>query len=159
MKRKHGASCVIIGAPVGAVWRVVSDPLATGGMLSLVRTAVAVRRDDAGYVTLADVKIGVFVAELNLGVAFAYEPEQLVEFQRVSGDLHKLEGSYRLRPLDRGRTQVDYEVSGEFGFPLDQMVRGPIESRIWSYLLDQQMRTLADAVERQRRAAVAAAHR
>jgi uncharacterized protein YndB with AHSA1/START domain len=112
---------VEINAPPEVVWQVLLDCALAPRMVRSLKSCRILERDPAGR---WDVREHVSRTGLLPSVRSVfrsdYDPPRHIRFYRVGGDLKRLDGEWRLVPLDGGRrTRVLYEnrASAPFAIP------------------------------------------
>lgn len=114
-----------IAAPPQVVWRVVIDCDLAPRMVANLKSCRILERDPHGA---WDVREHISRANLVPSVRSVfrseYDPQRLlVTFYRVDGDLRRLDGQWRLIPLEGGqRTRVLYENHAELPFRAPKML-------------------------------------
>lgn len=109
-----------IAAPAEVVFRTLLDCDRANRIMPGVRRCRVVSADPAGEIREHVVKWSFFLPALHSTARVSVEPDRLIRFTCIGGDIRACEGSWRLTPLDGGRrTQVDYDMwaTAPFGLP------------------------------------------
>ncbi len=99
-----------IDAPIDDVWAIVQDVArwpewqATLGALDILET------DTDGRATLCAVEFDARVTKIKMKLRCSYAAPTRMSFERVSGDLSALSGSWTLEDLGGGRTAATYAL-------------------------------------------------
>jgi len=99
-----------IDAPIDDVWAIVQDVArwpewqATLGALDILET------DTDGRATLCAVEFDARVTKIKMKLRCSYAAPTRMSFERVSGDLSALSGSWTLEDLVGGRTAATYAL-------------------------------------------------
>jgi ribosome-associated toxin RatA of RatAB toxin-antitoxin module len=110
MAKLSDSASTEIDAPIDAVWAIVQDVAAwpewqaTLGALDILET------DAAGQVALCAVEFDAKVTKIKMKLACSYAAPTGMSFERVSGDLSALSGSWTLSDLGDGRTNATYQL-------------------------------------------------
>ena len=111
---------VEIDAPAKVVFRTLLDCARANRILPGVKRCRVISTDADGETREHVVKWSFFLPALHSTSRVSLEPDRMIRFICVGGDIRACEGSWRLTPLDGGRrTQVDYEMwaTAPFGLP------------------------------------------
>jgi len=103
---------VDIAAPPAVVFRVILDCDRAARMSPGVKSCrVVSRAPDGTEIREHTVKWGFFLPTLRSTSRVTLEPDRLIRFTCIGGDIRACEGSWKLEPLDGGqRTHVVYEM-------------------------------------------------
>jgi hypothetical protein len=103
---------VDIAAPPAVVFRVILDCDLAARMSPGVKSCrVVSRAADGTEIREHTVKWGFFLPTLRSTSRVSLEPDRLIRFTCIGGDIRACEGSWKLEPLDGGRrTHVTYEM-------------------------------------------------
>ena len=110
MAKLSDSASTKIEAPLDAVWAIVQDVAswpqwqATLGALDILDT------DGDGRASLCAVEFDAKVTKIKMKLACSYAPPAQMDFERVSGDLSSLSGSWRVEDLGAGRTKATYQL-------------------------------------------------
>jgi uncharacterized protein YndB with AHSA1/START domain len=103
---------VDIAAPPAVVFRVILDCDLAARMSPGVKSCrVVSRAADGTEIREHTVKWGFFLPTLRSTSRVSLEPDRLIRFTCIGGDIRACEGSWKLEPLDGGqRTRVTYDM-------------------------------------------------
>jgi carbon monoxide dehydrogenase subunit G len=103
---------VDIAAPPAVVFRVILDCDLAARMSPGVKSCrVVSRAPDGTEIREHTVKWGFFLPTLRSTSRVSLEPDRLIRFSCIGGDIRACEGSWKLEPLDGGqRTRVTYDM-------------------------------------------------
>lgn len=103
---------VDIAAPPAVVFRVILDCDRAARMSPGVKSCrVVSRAADGTEIREHTVKWGFFLPTLRSTSRVSLEPDRLIRFTCIGGDIRACEGSWKLEPLDGGqRTHVTYQM-------------------------------------------------
>lgn len=103
---------VEIDAPPAVVFRVILDCDRAARMSPGVKSCrVVSRAADGTEIREHTVKWSFFLPSLRSTSRVALEPDRLIRFTCIGGDIRACEGAWRLEPLDGGaRTRVTYDL-------------------------------------------------
>ena len=111
-----------IAAPPEMVYRTLLDCDRAARIMPGVRRCKVVSKDATGEIREHVVRFSFFLPPVRSTSRVTLEPNRLIRFTCIRGDIRACEGAWRLTPLDGGkRTQVDYDfwASPPFGLPID----------------------------------------
>ena len=137
-----------IDAPLDAVWAVVQDVAAwpewqaTLGALDILET------DAQGRVTLCAVEFDAKVTKIKMQLECSYAAPTRMSFQRVSGDLSALSGSWTLEDLGGGRTGATYQLDVNPGGVLNFLLNAERIGKLRESLVDARPPELTARAER-----------
>ncbi len=110
MAKLSDSASAEIEAPIDAVWAIIEDVAgwpdwqATLGSLDILET------NAGGQVTLCAVDFDAKLTRIKMKLGCSYDPPVRQAFERVSGDLSALSGSWTLDDLGEGRTRATYQL-------------------------------------------------
>lgn len=110
MAKLSDSASTDIGAPIDAVWPIVEDVASwpewqgTLGSLDILET------DADGRASLCAVTFDAKVTQIKMKLACSYTPPTRMTFERTSGDLSDLSGSWTLEDLGDGRAKATYQL-------------------------------------------------
>ena len=110
MAKLSDSASTQIEAPISAVWPIVQDVAGwpewqgTLGALDILET------DGDGRASLCAVEFDAKVTTIKMKLACSYSIQNRMSFERVSGDLSDLSGSWQLEDLGDGRTKATYQL-------------------------------------------------
>jgi carbon monoxide dehydrogenase subunit G len=99
-----------IDAPIDAVWSIVQDVAGWPGWQATLGSLDIVEQDGDGRAALCAVEFDAKVTKIKMKLACTYSAPAQMMFERVSGDLSALSGSWRLEDLGAGRTKATYQL-------------------------------------------------
>lgn len=115
-----------IAAPPEVVYSTLLDCDRAARIMPGVRRCKIVSKDAAGEIREHVVRFSFFLPPVRSTSRVTLEPNRLIRFTCIRGDIRACDGAWRLTPLDGGRrTQVDYDfwASPPFGLPIDLVGR------------------------------------
>jgi uncharacterized membrane protein len=110
MAKLSDSASTDIDAPIGAVWPVVQDVTGWPQWQGTLGALDILEQDAAGRATLCAVEFDAKVTKIKMKLACSYSEPERMSFERVSGDLSDLSGSWRLEDLGDGRTRATYQL-------------------------------------------------
>jgi uncharacterized membrane protein len=110
MAKLSGSASTDIEAPIDAVWAVVEDVAGWPGWQATLGSLDILERDGGDRTSLCAVEFDAKVTKIKMKLACSYSPPTQMSFERVSGDLASLAGSWRLEDLGGGRTKATYQL-------------------------------------------------
>ena len=136
MAKLSDSASTEIEAPVDAVWAIVQDVArwpewqATLGALDILEA------DGEGRPTLCAVEFDAKVTKIKMKLECAYAPPKRMSFERVSGDLSALSGSWTLEDLGGGRTRATYQLDVNPGGVLNFLLNAERIGKLRETLVD-----------------------
>ena len=115
-----------IAAPPDVVYRTLLDCDRAARIMPGVRKCKVISSDTSGEVREHVVRFSFFMPPVISTSRVTLEPNRLIRFTCIRGDIRACEGAWRLTPVDGGRrTQVAYDfwASAPFGLPVDLVGR------------------------------------
>ncbi|MBI3884191.1 MAG: SRPBCC family protein [Opitutae bacterium] len=114
-------AAVLIPAPVSTVWNVMLDVEHAPEFVPGLRRARRIERHGPSEIIEHTVKYSWLLPEVTYRFRADYRPQEQIDFQRISGDLRALTGTWTLRPTPDGTgTVVTYSVMLDPGFLVPQ---------------------------------------
>jgi carbon monoxide dehydrogenase subunit G len=110
MAKLSGSASTDIDAPIDAVWTIASDVAGWPAWQDTFGSIDILEQDADGRATLCTIEIDATMMKIKMRLACSYTPPAQVSFQRVSGDLSGLSGSWQLEDLGEGRTRANYQL-------------------------------------------------
>lgn len=138
----HGQ--VDINAPRATVWRLMVDCEKEIHMTVDAKSCKMLQRDPAGHWDVREQisKGGGFMPSVRIVLRSEYDAPHTVRFHRVEGTIKALDGTWRLEPLDGGRTRAFYDCTVSVpGAP------GPIARMVLRHDIPRMLVNLRDASE------------
>lgn len=140
-----GSSSTEVDAPIEQCWAVVEDvPNAPQWQNGLVKMDV-IERDDQGRALVCDAVSDAKLRKVLTRVRFSYQEPTKLSWTMIEGELDSLDGSWELKDLGGGRTEVTYALAVDPG-PVGALVRGPIERVARSILVNGRAKELGKRV-------------
>ncbi len=147
MANLGGSASVDIDAPIGTVWAVVEDVLASPDWQGGLDAMTALEHDEAGRPTLVETESDIKVRRVKARVRFSYEGPTCLRWTQEKGDLKAVEGSWSLEDLGGARTRATYRLDADPGRVLGLVIRGPVEAATRALFVDGRPAELKRAVE------------
>ncbi|MEU5160363.1 SRPBCC family protein [Streptomyces sp. NPDC020875] len=134
---EHTSSSIIIDAAPAEVMAVISDfdryPEWTGE----VKQAEVVSRDDEGRAEQVRLVLDAGAIKDDHTLAYTWNGRDEVSWTLVKSQmLRAIDGSYTLRPVDGGRTEVTYRLTVDVKIPMLGMIKRKAEKVIIDRALD-----------------------
>jgi ribosome-associated toxin RatA of RatAB toxin-antitoxin module len=118
-----------IQAPAGRVWQVVTDIERYPESMDSVRW-VKILDDTDPLARRSAWSVLLKGSILEWEEVEDLDPERMVmAFHQVSGDMETFDGTWRVVPLDDGRTRVSLHITFEIGIPLLADMLNPVAER------------------------------
>jgi ribosome-associated toxin RatA of RatAB toxin-antitoxin module len=136
MAKLSDSASTEIDAPLDAVWAIVQDVAAwpewqaTLGALDILET------DSQGRAALCAVEFDAKVTTIKMKLECSYAPPTTMSFERVSGDLSALSGSWKLSDLGNGHTQATYQLDVNPGGVLNFLLNAERIGKLRESLVD-----------------------
>jgi ribosome-associated toxin RatA of RatAB toxin-antitoxin module len=99
-----------IEAPIDAVWAIVQDVAAWPEWQATLGSLDILDTDDDGRATRCAVEFDAKVTKIKMKLRCSYAAPARMSFERVSGDLSALAGSWELEDLGGERTAATYQL-------------------------------------------------
>lgn len=142
-----GSYSIEIEAPLERCFAIAADVERAPEWQGNMRSAVALERDPQGRPSLVETRIDALVTSVKLRLRFSYAPPSGVTWERESGDLRSLQGSWSFEDLGGGRTRATYALAFDPGRVLSVFARGPMADRVRDHLGGRPPHGLKDAAE------------
>jgi ribosome-associated toxin RatA of RatAB toxin-antitoxin module len=136
MGKLGGTKTVEVAAPLERVWEIAADVARAPEWQPAMDTATVLETDEEGRATLVDTVGDATVTKVKIQLRFSYDPMNGMDWKRTKGDLKEMVGSWRFEELGPDRTRATYSMQGDPGRALGMMIRGPVEGKIRSMLVD-----------------------
>jgi len=124
MAKLSDSASTEIEAPIESVWAIVQDVATWPEWQSTLGSLDILETDADGRATLCAVEFDAKVSKIKMKLGCSYSEPTRVSFERVSGDLSDLSGSWALEDLGGGRTgatyQLDVNPGGVLNFLLNE---------------------------------------
>ena len=125
-----------IEAPVDAVWAIVVDVGSWPEWQATLGSLDILEQDDEGRASFCAVEFDAKVTKVKMKLACDYSPTSRMAFERVSGDLSSLAGSWRLEDLGDGRTRATYALDVNPGGVLNFLLNAERIGKLRGALVD-----------------------
>ena len=139
-----GRRTVTIDASPDAVLAAIADVERYPEWHPFFLTVKPTSRDDQQRVVRADCTHNASVTTLSTELEFDYAPAR-VTARRAGGDLRDLDGTFEVEERD-GVSVVTHSLRVDPGLRLGLLLRGPVEERVRTRVLDGALDGLADFV-------------
>jgi hypothetical protein len=93
------------------------------------------------------VQIDAKITQISMQLDCSYEPRTRMTFERTSGDLSALAGSWQLDDLGEGRTRATYELEVDPGGVLGFLLNAERKEKLRALLVDARPHELKARVE------------
>jgi ribosome-associated toxin RatA of RatAB toxin-antitoxin module len=110
MAKLSSSASTDIDAPIDAVWTIVSDVARWPEWQDTLGSLDILEQDAEGHATLCAIEIDAKMMKIKMKLACSYTPPTRVTFERVSGDLSALSGSWQVEDLGGERTRATYQL-------------------------------------------------
>lgn len=110
MAKLSDSASTDIDAPIDAVWRIVQDVAGWPAWQATLGSLDILEQDGDGRASLCAVEFDAKVTKIKMSLACSYSAPERMTFERISGDLASLSGSWRLQDLGDGRTKATYQL-------------------------------------------------
>jgi ribosome-associated toxin RatA of RatAB toxin-antitoxin module len=124
-----GESSGELEAPIERCWSVVEDLSRAPEWQQGLRSVTVVERDAEGRPLVCDTVIDAKFRDVRCRVRCSFEPPRRMTFERISGEVPQLRGSWELQALGPERTRATYSLAvdpGKVGLlarPLEKALR------------------------------------
>ena len=142
-----GSASTEIDAPLDAVWAVVEDVEHWAEWQGTLGDVTVTGKDGEGRVSECKVKIDAKITQISMKLECSYAPQTRMTFERVSGDLSSLEGSWVLEDLGEGRTRATYELEVDPGAVIGFLLNAERKEKLRASLVDARPNELKARVE------------
>jgi len=99
-----------IDVPIDAVWSIVQDVAQWPAWQATLGSLDILERNAEGQATLCAVEFDAKVTKIKMKLGCTYAAPTRMAFERVSGDLSALSGSWQLEDIAAGRTRATYQL-------------------------------------------------
>ncbi len=125
-----GERSVEIDAPIDEVFAIAADVARAPEWQGTMDFARVLEQNADGRPSLVETEADATVAKVKVRLAFTYDEPAGMRWERVGGDLRRMEGSWRFEDLGGGRTRATYAMRGDPGRVLGMALRGPVVDRV-----------------------------
>lgn len=136
MAKLSDSASTDVAAPIEAVWRIVQDVAGWPAWQATLGSLDILEQDADGRASLCAVEFDAKVTTIKLTLACSYSPLEQMTFERVSGDLASLSGSWRLQDLGDGRTRATYQLDANPGGVLNFFLNDERVGKLRETLVD-----------------------
>ncbi len=136
MANISGIASTEIDAPIDAVWAVVQDVGQWAQWQDTLGEVTPGERDGTDRVATCAVKIDAKLTTISMRLACSYLPPTRMTFERTSGDLSSLEGSWQLDDLGNGRTRATYALDVDPGGVIGFLLNAERTEKLRALLVD-----------------------
>lgn len=143
-----GTASTEIDAPIEVVWAIVQDVESAAAWQRGFNSIEALERDGHGRATSCETVTDMKVKVFNARVRFAYDGPSRLSWVQERGDLKSMTGSWELEDLGAGRTRVTYALHADPGVLLSRFIKGALEEKLRSRLIDGRPAELKARAER-----------
>jgi carbon monoxide dehydrogenase subunit G len=110
MAKLSDSASTDIDAPIDAVWPIVEDVAGWPEWQGSLGSLDILERDGDGRASLCAVEFDAKMTKIKMKLACSYSAPTRMSFERKSGDLSHLAGSWTLEDLGDGRTRATYQL-------------------------------------------------
>ncbi|MGE4426785.1 MAG: type II toxin-antitoxin system RatA family toxin [Solirubrobacteraceae bacterium] len=135
MAKLTGTATGEIDAPIDTVWATVSDVGAWPAWQKHLGEIDVTATDGAGLPSTAEMATDAKVKTLRSTVRFDAQAPTRLAWRQEKGDVPSLKGSWTLRDLGDGRTEVTYALDIDPGFTFGMLLRGDVEAKVRNSLV------------------------
>ena len=131
-----GSARTEIDAPLDAVWASVQDVEHWAQWQSTLGQVTPTADDADGRVSECEVDIDAKITKISMTLECSYAAPARMTFERVSGDLRSLAGSWLLEDLGAGRTRATYALEVDPGGVLNLLLNDERRQKLRALLVD-----------------------
>jgi ribosome-associated toxin RatA of RatAB toxin-antitoxin module len=136
MAKLSDSASTVVDAPIDTVWPAVQDVATWPEWQATLGSLDILERDGDGRASLCAVEFDAKVTKIKMKLACSYTAPTQMSFQRVSGDLSALSGSWRLEDLGDGRTKASYRLDVNPGGVLNFFLNEERTGKLREMLVD-----------------------
>jgi carbon monoxide dehydrogenase subunit G len=136
MAKLSNSASTDIDAPIDAVWTIVSDVARWPEWQDSLGSIDVLEQDADGHATLCAIEIDATMMKIKMKLACSYTAPTQVSFERVSGDLSALSGSWQLEDLGDARTRATYQLDVNPGGVLNFFLNDERVAKLRETLVD-----------------------
>ena len=125
-----------IDAPIDAVWKIVEDVAGWPAWQRTLGSLDILETDGDGRASLCAVEFDAKVTKIKMKLSCTYSAPARMSFERTSGDLSDLSGSWRLEDLGDGRTRATYQLDVKPGGVLNFLLNAERIGKLRATLVD-----------------------
>jgi ribosome-associated toxin RatA of RatAB toxin-antitoxin module len=135
---------ILIEAPVDLIWRIMNDCEEIPNFIPGIEKCEVLESGENWEFIRHEIKWIWLFPRLSYVFRADYLPKREISFNRISGDLREMKGSWRLIPAESSGTFVRYRVYLDPGFLIPQwLVRNSLKSDIPAVLTALRNKVLA----------------
>jgi carbon monoxide dehydrogenase subunit G len=147
MANISGSASSEIDAPPDAVWAVVQDVAQWADWQGTLGDVTPTGQDGEGRVSTCEVQIDAKITQIAMALECSYAPPSRMAFERTSGNLNALAGSWKLDDLGDGRTRATYTLEVDPGGMIGFMLNAERKEKLRALLVDARPNELQARVE------------
>jgi carbon monoxide dehydrogenase subunit G len=147
MAKLSDSASTEIEAPIDAVWAIVQDVAAWPEWQATLGSLDILETDADGRATRCAVEFDAKITKIKMKLECSYSPPTTMSFERASGDLSALSGSWQLADLGGGRTGVTYQLDVNPGGVLNFLLNEERIGKLRELLVDSRPPELKARVE------------
>jgi len=136
-----------IDAPIDTVWSIVRDVAHWPEWQDTLGALDILERHAEGQATLCAVEFEAKVTKIKMKLACSYAEPTRMTFERLSGDLSALSGSWQLEDLGADRTRATYQLDVNPGGVLNFFLNEERVAKLRETLVDTRPGELKARVE------------
>ncbi len=147
MANISGSASSEIDAPLDAVWAVVQDVAQWSQWQGTLGNVEPTGEDGDGRVSNCEVQIDAKITKISMALECSYAAPASMTFERTSGNLSSLEGSWELDDLGDGRTRATYALEVDPGAAIGFLLNAERKEKLRALLVDARPNELKARVE------------
>lgn len=136
MAKLSDSASTDIDAPIDAVWAIVADVASWPEWQATIGSLDILEDDGGGRVSRCAVEFDAKLTQIKMKLECAYAAPTRMTFERTSGDLAALSGSWTLADLGDGRTQATYQLDVNPGGVLNFLLNEERIGKLRATLVD-----------------------
>src|SRR4051812_29471943 len=131
-----GSASSEIEAPIDAVWAVVQDVAQWADWQAALGSVTPTEEDAEGRVSACEVSIDAKITQITMTVECSYDRPQRMTFERTSGNLSALQGTWQLDDLGDARTRATYKLEVDPGTVIGFLLNAERKEKLRALLVD-----------------------
>ncbi len=136
MAKLSDSASIYVDAPIDAVWAIVQDVAGWPAWQRTLGSLEILEIDGDGRASLCAVEFEAKVTRIRIKLSCRYSAPARMSFERVSGDLSGLSGSWRLEDLGGERTKATYQLDVNPGRVLNLLLNTERTGKLRETLVD-----------------------
>jgi ribosome-associated toxin RatA of RatAB toxin-antitoxin module len=136
MTKVSGSASADIDAPIDTVWAIVQDVDRWPEWQGTLGALRALDHDGEQRATVCQIQLDAKVKQIAMKLRCEYQAPTRMSFQRQSGDLDSLAGSWQLEDLGDDRTRATYELVVNPGRILNFLLNDATTQQLRQTLVD-----------------------